>query len=152
MEAKATQALLNELVETLKDGQKGYAEAMTDVEDADLKDTFKHLAVERSGYLTEIEDQMFKLDLKPDTDEGAKGSVTGAVHRAWIDLKSAITGKDRHSILAECERGEDYAKKAYKTALEAQDLPSSLKSVIEKQYQGVLAAHDKIRGLRDAAK
>jgi uncharacterized protein (TIGR02284 family) len=152
MEAKATQALLNELVETLKDGQKGYAEAMTDVEDSDLKSTFKTLAAQRSGYLTELEDQMFKLDLKPDTNEGAQGSITGAVHRAWIDLKSAVTGKDRHSILAECERGEDYAKKAYTTALAAQDLPTGVKSVIEKQYQGVLQAHDQIKALRDSSK
>lgn len=150
MEAKATQALLNELVETLKDGQKGYADAMTDVEDTSLKDTFKHLAVQRAGYITEIEDQMFKLDLHPKTDEGS--SVTSTIHRAWIDLKSALTSKDNHAVLAECERGEDYAKKAYETALKAQDLPSALKAVLEKQSQGINEAHDKIKALRDSSK
>lgn len=150
MEAKATQALLNELVETLKDGQKGYADAMTDVEDASLKDTFKHFAAQRANYITELEDQMFKLDLHPKTDEGS--SVTGTVHRAWIDLKSALTSKDNHAVLAECERGEDYAKKAYDTALKAQDLPGSLKTVLEKQAQGVHEAHDKIKSLRDSSK
>lgn len=150
MEAKATQALLNELVETLKDGQKGYADAMTDVEDTNLKATFKKYAVQRSGYVTEIEDQMFKLDLHPNTNEGS--SVTGTVHRAWIDLKSALTSKDNKAVLNECERGEDYAVKAYQTALKAQDLPIGLKSVIEKQYQGVQEAHNTIRSLRDSAK
>ncbi|GAA3968028.1 PA2169 family four-helix-bundle protein [Hymenobacter antarcticus] len=150
MEAKATQALLNELVETLKDGQKGYADAMTDVEDANLKETFKKYAVQRAGYITEIEDQMFKLDLKP--DESASGSVTATVHRAWIDLKAALTSKDSKAVLTECERGEDYAVKAYQTALKAQDLPSPLKSVIEKQYQGVTEAHGTIKSLRDSAK
>ncbi|MET4072909.1 PA2169 family four-helix-bundle protein [Hymenobacter sp. UYCo722] len=148
MEAKATQALLNELVETLKDGQKGYADAMTDVEDANLKETFKKYAAQRAEYITEIEDQMFKLNLKPDEDS----SVTGTIHRAWIDLKSALTSKDNKAVLNECERGEDYAKKAYQTALKAQDLPSNLKSVIEKQYQGVTEAHDKIKSLRDSSK
>ena len=147
MEAKATQALVNELIETLKDGQKGYAEAMTDVEDAQLKSTFKEYAAQRAGYITELEDQMFKLDLKPDEES----SITGTVHRAWINLKGALTSKDNKSILSECERGEDYAKKAYKTALEASDLPGGLKPVIEKQYQGVIAAHDKIRAMRDSA-
>lgn len=150
MEAKATQALLNELVETLKDGQKGYADAMTDVEDTNLKATFKKYAVQRSGYVTEIEDQMFKLDLHPNTNEGS--SVTGTVHRAWIDLKSALTSKDNKAVLNECERGEDYAVKAYQTALKVQDLPIGLKSVIEKQYQGVQEAHNTIRSLRDSAK
>jgi uncharacterized protein (TIGR02284 family) len=148
MESKATQALLNELVETLKDGQKGYAEAMTDVEDADLKDTFKQFALQRSGYINEIEDQMFKLDLHPDEET----SVTSKVHRAFINLKGLVTGKDRAAILNECERGEDYAVKAYQTALKAEGLPSALKGVIEKQYQGVQAAHDTIKGLRDSAK
>ena len=150
MEAKATQALLNELVETLKDGQKGYADAMTDIEDTQLKATFKKYSVQRAGYVTEIEDQMFKLDLHPNTNEGS--SVTGTVHRAWIDLKSALTNKDNKAVLNECERGEDYAEKAYQTALKAQDLPSALKSVIEKQYQGVQEAHETIKSLRDSAK
>ncbi|WP_151088746.1 PA2169 family four-helix-bundle protein [Hymenobacter baengnokdamensis] len=148
MEAKATQALLNELVETLKDGQKGYSDAMTDVEDTKLKDTFKKYAAQRASYVTEIEDQMFKLDLKP--DESA--SVTGTVHRAWINLKSALTSKDNHAVLAECERGEDYAKKAYETALKAQDLPSALHTVLTKQAAGVKQAHDEIKALRDATK
>jgi len=147
MEAKATQALANELIETLKDGQKGYAEALTDVEDADLKETFKKYAAQRASYITEIEDQMFKLDLKPDEES----SITGTLHRAFINLKGAITSKDRHSILAECERGEDYAKKAYQTALKAQDLPAGLQAVIEKQYQGIQQGHDEIKALRDAA-
>ena len=148
MEAKATQVLLNELVETLKDGQKGYADAMTDVEDSSLKDTFRKYAAQRAEYITEIEDQMFKLNLKP--DEGS--SITGTVHRAWIDLKSALTSKDNNAVLNECERGEDYAVKAYQTALKAQDLPSPIKSVIEKQYQGVQEAHSTIRSLRDSSK
>ena len=148
MEAKATQALLNELVETLKDGQKGYADAMTDVEDTNLKETFKKYAAQRAEYITEIEDQMFKLNLKPEEES----SVTGTVHRAWIDLKAALTSKDSKAVLNECERGEDYAKKAYQTALKAQDLPANVKSVIEKQYQGVTAAHDNIKALRDSSK
>lgn len=147
MEAKVTQALLNELVETLKEGEKGYAEAMTDVEDADLKETFKEFALQRSGYINEIEDQMLKLNLNPDEST----SVTSKVHRAFINLKGLVTGKDRTAILNECERGEDYAVKAYQTALKAQHLPSSLKSVIEKQYQGVQEAHNAIKALRDSA-
>jgi uncharacterized protein (TIGR02284 family) len=148
MDAKTTQAGLNELIETLKDGQKGYAEAMTDVEDADLKDTFKKYAAQRASYITELEDQMFKLDLKPDESS----SVTGTVHRAFINLKGLITSKDRHSILAECERGEDYAKKAYETAQQIQDLPAELKAVIEKQAAGIKQGHDEMRALRDSSK
>ena len=148
MDAKVMQAGLNELIETLKDGQKGYAEAMTDVEGADLKDLFKKYAAQRASYITELEDQMFKLDLKPDEES----SITSAVHRAFINLKGLVTGKDRHAILAECERGEDYAKAAYEKAKKMQDVPAALKTVIDKQAAGIKEAHDHIRDLRDAAK
>lgn len=151
MDAKAAQSELNDLVATLKEGQKGYAEAMTDVEDADLKDLFKKYAAQRASYITELEDQMYKLDLKVDTNEG-NNTVAGTVHRAFINLKGLVTGKDRHSILAECERGEDYAKEAYEKAKKFEDLPAELKSVIDKQADGILQAHNEIRDLRDASK
>lgn len=151
MDAKAAQSELNELISTLKEGQKGYAEALTDVEDTDLKELFKKYAVQRSSYITELEDQMYKLDLKPDTNEG-NNTVAGTVHRAFINLKGLVTGKDRHSILAECERGEDYAKEAYEKAQKLQDLPADLKAIISKQADGVLKAHNEIRDLRDASK
>ncbi|TGE28364.1 PA2169 family four-helix-bundle protein [Hymenobacter metallicola] len=147
MEAKATQALLNELLETLKDGEKGYSTATADVEDHDLKQVFKKYAVQRDGFLTELEDQMHQLNLKADEES----SVTGTIHRAFINLKAAITSKSRESILNECERGEDYAVKAYQTALKAEGLPGQLKTIIEKQYQGIQAAHNEIRSLRDAS-
>jgi uncharacterized protein (TIGR02284 family) len=148
MDAKVMQAGLNELIETLKDGQKGYAEAMTDVEDADLKETFKKYAAQRSGYITELEDQMHKLNLHPEEES----SITGTIHRAFINLKGLITSKDRHSILAECERGEDYAKAAYEKAQKIQDIPADLKAIIAKQAAGIKQGHDEIRDLRDAAK
>lgn len=147
MEAKATQAVLNELLETLKDGEKGYSEALTDVEDQDLKEVFKRYAVQRDGYLTELEDQMHQLNLKADEES----SITGTIHRAFINLKAAVTSKSRESILNECERGEDYAVKAYQTALKA-ELPGQLKSIIEKQYQGIQQGHDEIKALRNASK
>lgn len=147
MEAKATQAVLNELLETLKDGEKGYSEALTDVEDQDLKEVFRKYALQRDGYLTELEDQMHQLNLKADEES----SITGTIHRAFINLKAAVTSKSRESILNECERGEDYAVKAYQTALKA-ELPGQLKSVIEKQYQGIQQGHDEIKALRDASK
>ena len=84
MEAKALQAGLNELLETLKDGQKGYTEALTDVEDTDLKETFKKYAAQRSAYITELEDQMHKLNLHPEEES----SITGTIHRAFINLRA----------------------------------------------------------------
>lgn len=152
-ENKELKAVLNELVETLKDGERGYSEALTDVKDADLKDVFKKYALQRDGYLTELENAMHNLNLHPEESKESKtDSIVGTAHRAWINIKSVVTGNDRHAILAECERGEDYAKKAYEKASQIQGIPSDIKTIIDKQFSGIKEAHDTIRGLRDSSK
>ncbi|KAA9327473.1 PA2169 family four-helix-bundle protein [Hymenobacter busanensis] len=150
---KVLKTVLNELVETLKDGERGYSEALTDVKDQDLKEVFKKYALQRDGYLTELESAMHNLNMHPEEAKESKvDSVVGTAHRAWINIKSVVTGNDRHAILAECERGEDYAKKAYETASKAEGIPSEIKAIIDKQAQGIKEAHDTIRGLRDSSK
>jgi len=81
----------------------------------------------------------------------ASSSATGALHRGWINLKSAITGGDEHAILAECERGEDSAVEEYKKALD-DGLSPSAQELVSRQFAEIKAAHDRIRSLRDAAK
>ena len=78
------------------------------------------------------------------------GSISGSMHRAWTNIKSTITGKSEHAVLAECERGEDAAKAAYETALK-KSLPSDVRTLVERQYEGVKANHDRVRNLRNAA-
>ena len=73
------------------------------------------------------------------------------MHRAWINIKSAVTSEDDHAILAECERGEDSAVSEYKEALEA-DISSPVRDVISRQYSEVKSAHDRIKNLRDVSK
>jgi uncharacterized protein (TIGR02284 family) len=81
-------------------------------------------------------------------DPTESGTVSGALHRAWTNIKSAVTGMDEYAVLAECERGEDVAKHAYESALEM-SLPTDVETIVRRQYQGVLENHDRIRTLRD---
>ena len=138
---------VHHLIERCKDGSKGYKTAAEDVEDRDLKDLFKKYAVQRDSMITELQDQLHKMG-HTDTESS---SIEGTLHRAWIDLKSALSSKDRTRVLEECERGEDYAVSAYRDALK-KDLPGQLKPIVEQQYEDVKNAHDHIRSLRDAAK
>ncbi|GAA4445377.1 PA2169 family four-helix-bundle protein [Pontibacter saemangeumensis] len=138
---------IHHLIERCKDGAKGYLTASEDVEDKDLKDLFKKYAVQRDSMITELQDQLVKMGSLDDESS----SIEGTVHRAWIDLKSALSSRDRRRVLEECERGEDYAVKAYKEALD-KDLPATLKQIVQQQYEDVKRAHDHIRSLRDAAK
>lgn len=138
---------VHHLIERCKDGAKGYKTASEDIEDQNLKDLFRKYAVQRDSMITELQDQLHKMGK---TDDEA-GSLEGTMHRAWIDLKSALTSRDTKRVLEECERGEDYAVKAYQEALE-KDLPGQLKPIIENQYHDVKNAHDHIRTLRDNAR
>jgi uncharacterized protein (TIGR02284 family) len=66
-------------------------------------------------------------------------------------VKSAVAGRTDYAILEDCEKGEDVAKKRYHDALE-KELPADVRIVVEKQFQGVLQNHDRIRDLRDQFK
>jgi uncharacterized protein (TIGR02284 family) len=70
----------------------------------------------------------------------------GAVHRGWIDIKSAVAGKDEGAVIAEAERGEDHAVEEYRKALE-KHLPTSIQTIVENQYIHVRDAHDHVRAL-----
>ena len=77
--------------------------------------------------------------------------MSGSLHRGWLDIKSAVTGKDDHAIVAEAERGEDVAKTAYENALK-EALPASAQTLVQQQSAKVRQAHDQVRDLRDREK
>ena len=138
--------LLNDLIAVCKDGQSGFEQAAEGVERADLKTLFREFAYRRSQFSGEL--QTLVQTLGGDPEEA--GSLTGALHRGWMNVKSVVTGRDEAAILNECERGEDSAKNAYEE-IQENDLPDYVREVIQDQYAEVVAAHEKILNLRDAA-
>jgi len=136
---------LNGLIETCKDGQLGFQQASEGVERSDLKSFFSECALQRSQFAGELQTLVQTLGGDPENS----GSIAGSLHRGWINIKSAVTGKDESAILNECERGEDVAKNAYKEALEG-FLPDYMREVVQKQYAAVTVAHDRVKALRDS--
>src|SRR5438874_13042712 len=146
-EQKETTSVLNNLIETLKDGQEGFKQAAEAVKDPQLKSLFVEYSAQRSQFATALQSEVQSLGNEPETDS----SATGALHRGWINLKSAVTGGDDHAILAECERGEDSAVEEYKKALE-DGLSPAAQELVTRQFAEIKAAHDRIKSLRDANK
>jgi uncharacterized protein (TIGR02284 family) len=145
---KEITSTINDLIETLKDGEKGFKEAADAVNDPQLKSLFTEYSQQRSRFATELQTQTRSVgEAEPETG----GSVAGAMHRGWINLKSAITSKEESAILAECERGEDSAVQAFEKAMRS-DLPSAVREIVLRQYSGIKSAHDRTKNLRDAAK
>jgi uncharacterized protein (TIGR02284 family) len=139
---------VNGLIETLKDGQEGFRQASEGVENSELKSLFSKYSLQRSKFAGELQNEVITLG---ENNPENTSSAAGAVHRAWINLKSAITSGDDHAVLAECERGEDSAVKEYKKALDEESLSLPVRATISRQYMEVQSAHDRIRELRDAA-
>jgi uncharacterized protein (TIGR02284 family) len=141
---KAIVATLNELIETSRDGEKGFALAARDAKDPALTDVFGE--GERSCRVAaeELQDVVRQIGGSPES----RGSVKGAVHRGWVSVKTAASPRDAKAVLEECERGEDYAEAKYAEALK-HDLPDDVSRIVERQYQGVVAHHNRIRDLRN---
>ena len=140
-------SVLEELIQTCKDGQKGYQEAASKVKRSDLKTFFNEQSLERSRFAGELEAELIRLG-KP--DKKVSGSVVASLHRAWIDTKVGLGGGDK-TILEWLENGEDTAKDAYQKAVTA-DLPEDIAQIVRRQAASVQAAHDKVKSLRDMAK
>ena len=136
--------VLNDLIENSRDGQYGFQTCAEHVKSTELRDIFLARANECQAAAAELQVLVSQCGGKP--DEG--GSISGAVHRGWVAVRGTLSGYSDVGMLEECERGEDVAKARYKKALE-QPLPEPIRTIVERQYQGVLRNHDQVRALRD---
>ena len=138
-----------ELVETLKDGERGFASAADKLRDSDhpaWASALQKLSEQRAGFHREIVD--LGHDYGDDVDES--GTVAAALHRGWISLKDALTGDSAESVLEAAATGEDHAVSEYEKALE-QDLSAGFRDVVTRQHAAVVAARDEVKGLIAAA-
>lgn len=135
---------LNNLIETCKDGEEGFRTCSEDAGDPQLKTELSNRSHSFAQCARELQDMVVTIGGMP-----ASGtSVSGALHRRWIDIKAALIGKDDEAILNECEHGEDVAVRSYRRALD-RPLPPEVSIVVERQYYGVLQNQDAIKRLRD---
>jgi len=136
---------LNGLIETCKDGERGFSTAADGLTDPQTKSSFLTYSRERAQMAHELQGEVRRLGGDPDKS----GSMTGSLHRGWINIKSVVSGKDDGSIIAEAERGEDAAKKAYEEALRA-GLTGTTLALVQQQSARVHATHDSVRVLEKA--
>jgi uncharacterized protein (TIGR02284 family) len=142
---KETERVLLDVVKTLQDGQKGFADIGEHLKDPTLKRYFLAESLKRANFRADLESELHRAGM---ADISESGSTAGALHRAWGDLKAALGGGD-HSLLATAEQGEDQAKATYKDALE-QELPLPIRQLLTTQQAHVESSHDYVRNHRDA--
>ncbi len=137
--------VVNTLIEVLHDSRDGFAQIGEKITDSQARTFFLEESRTRGRFADELTAQLGTSSAPKHDDHTAAGTV----HRYWGDLKAKLGGGD-HTMLDTAEQGEDAAKKAYKETLEHADLPSSLRSTIERQQAHVMQSHDKVKAMRDA--
>jgi uncharacterized protein (TIGR02284 family) len=135
---------LNALIETCKDGEYGFRTCAEHVKSTQLRQVFTSRADECRQGAAELQSLVTRLGGK--ADRGS--SVSGTMHRGWVDLKGMLTGDSDQAALNECERGEDAALARYRDAIR-KPLPDDVAAVVQRQYEGVKRNHDQIRTLRN---
>ena len=137
---------VNSVIGVCKDAEEGFRGAANAVKDANLKSVFEEYSKQRAEFASELRAAVKDAGVEPADSSG----VLGTLHHGWIALKGALTGQSEHQILEETERGENFSLSRYRDAL-AQELPTELCSVLERQYQHVQSAHNRIKALRDSS-
>ena len=135
---------LNTLIATLIDSITGYEDAASNSEAGRFQQMFRDRASERQKVVEDLRAEVRRLDGNPEDD----GSFMGKTHQRFLDLKAAVTGRDDKAIINEVERGEDYLKEKFQTALDSGELNDESRDVVERCYQSVKAGHDQISQLK----
>ncbi len=137
---------LNTLIGTLLDSVEGYQKAAADTTNTRYAEMFNSRARERQQAANKLQAAVARLGGDPADD----GTTAGAVHRGWLGLKEAVVGKDDKAIVNEVERGEDYLKAKFETAMQNKDLPAEARSAVDEAWQSVRTGHDEMSQLKHA--
>ena len=135
--------VLNPLIETTLDSMKGFSEAAED-SDGQYTQLFREMAGERSAVASQLQDCVTQLGGEPETHS----SFTAAAHRGFMNLKESLMGSDERAIIEEVERGEDYIKGKFESALQDGDLSPEARQVIQEGYQSVRKGHDRVSAIK----
>jgi uncharacterized protein (TIGR02284 family) len=139
------ETVLLDVIKTLEDSQKGFADIGDHLKDESLKKYFLAESLKRANFRAELEAELHRAGM---ADVKESGTAAGALHRVWGDLKAKLGGGD-HTLLETAEQGEDEAKKAYQDALD-KELPLPIRQLLTDQQSHVIASHDFVKSHRDA--
>ncbi len=147
MNNEQTIDVLNKLVTINNDRIEGYETASNETEQQDLKAIFARFAQTSHTCRQALAGEVTRLGGKP--TEGTRTS--GKIFRVWMDVKAAVTGKDRKGILNSCEYGEDMAVDTYDSVLKDNqaDITSEQQTMLMDQRELIKADHDEVKAMRD---
>jgi uncharacterized protein (TIGR02284 family) len=140
--------VLNDLIRINHDRTEGYHKAVEELKptDIDLKTMFTNMANTSVQFANALAAEVRNLGGSPASDS----TQSGKLYRVWMDIRSGISARDRKSVLALCEFGEDAALKAYNMALESDaEMNADVRGLIVEQRSSIQNSHDVVKRYRD---
>ncbi|MGV3703739.1 MAG: ferritin-like domain-containing protein [Arcticibacter sp.] len=145
MENEKSIGNLKHLLSICNDGKEGYKTAAEDADSAELKTLFSMYSIQRAEYEMQLKKAIHQLGGDPDNDTG--GPV-GALHRVWMDIKTAFTKNDDKAILNACVTGEESALEAYDKELQDPGISPEIIEILSVQRNGVADCLKNIEALK----
>ena len=139
-------AILNQLIETCRDGQEGFRTAAENIHNSEFRRLFNIFSQQRAQFVSELQAEVHRLGGEPRQE----GSLAGWLERGWMHIKAAVSRGDEGGIIAECQHGEEASVNNYREALKS-DLPLDVQYVVKRQYMDIKDSYDRVRILQRAA-
>ena len=136
--------VLNTLITTTIDSANGFERSAEDADATRFTEMFREFATERRQMVGKLQERVRALGGTPNDD----GSLKADLHRRWVDMREAISNGGDKAVIEEVERGEDYIKAKYETALEDDRLTPETRAVITEAFQSVRSGHDRASQLK----
>jgi len=144
MDSQRHVSTINTLITTLIDSINGFEDAAANSDNQRFQQLFREHASDRQRVVEDLRAEVRRLGGEPSDSS----SFMGQTHQRWLDLKAAVTGRDDKAIINEVERGEDYLKEKFETALNSEDLSGDARAAVERAYQSVREGHDRMSALK----
>jgi len=142
MTDRSERAVLNHLIETCKDAERGFRHVADYATDPAVRTLFLDIASQRARFAADLLPHAQRLGGARETE----GTTAGALHRTWIDLRNALSRDHVSAIVHEAERGEHFSLGVYRDALDGL-LPPTVRDVVESQYQEIVTTGLRLRAL-----
>lgn len=146
MSERTERGTLNRLIESCRDGERGFRHAANHVSSPALKALFLEIATERQQFVDALQPHAHRLGGETDAD----GTAAGALHRGWMSVRDTLVHHDDASVVKEAERGERAALAAFREAIEGL-LPPESRELVESQYAEVRRAHERLKAFLPSA-
>lgn len=139
MAERSELTVLSHLLEICRNGERGFRLAARHATETSVRNLFSAVAYERARFAQELAPHVHRLG-----GQGCSvGTTAGAIHRAWMQLRGAISGHHDDALLGEAERGERAAIHTYREALEGM-LPPTVFDIVERQHRAIRTARARI--------